>query len=158
MNYTETTQRSEPEVDVGWYGGDHFHGTSGCHLSVVIFLRDWTVILLTYLLTAWSRILLKKLTGSQLVKKFSTFYGTQRIITAFTSARHLSLSWSHFLNIHINIIVPSTPGSPKWYLSLRFPHHNPVYASLLPHTRYMSPPSHSSRFYHPNYWVRSTDR
>ena len=28
---------------------------------------------------------------------------------------------SHFLNIHINIILPSTPGSFKWYLSFRFP-------------------------------------
>ena len=43
---------------------------------------------------------------------------------------------SHYLMIHFNIILPSTPGSPKWSLSVRFPHQNPVYASLLPHTRY----------------------
>ena len=30
------------------------------------------------------------------------------------------------------------------------PHQNPVYTSFLPHTRYMSHPSHSSRFNHPN--------
>ena len=42
--------------------------------------------------TLWSRILLEKLTGFQLVKKFPAFYGTRRSITAFTSARHLSLS------------------------------------------------------------------
>jgi len=36
----------------------------------------------------------KKLTGSQLVKKFPAFYGTRKFITAFTSARHLSLSWA----------------------------------------------------------------
>jgi hypothetical protein len=29
-----------------------------------------------YLLTPWSRVLLEKLTGSQVVKKFFTFYGT----------------------------------------------------------------------------------
>ena len=41
--------------------------------------------LLTYLLPPWSRVL-EKLTGSQLVKKFPTFYGTRGFITAFTSA------------------------------------------------------------------------
>jgi len=30
----------------------------------------------------------------QLVKKLSVFYGTRGFITAFTSARHLSLSWA----------------------------------------------------------------
>jgi len=47
--------------------------------------------LFTYLLTPWSRVL-EKLTGSQLVKKFSTFYGTRKHITSFTSDRHLPLS------------------------------------------------------------------
>ena len=56
---------------------------------------------------------------------------------------------SHFLKIHLNIILPSTPGSPKWPLCLRFPHQNPVYASPLPHKRYMPRPSHSSQFDHP---------
>jgi hypothetical protein len=44
----------------------------------------------THSLTPWSRVLLEKLTGLQLVKKFPTFYGTRRFITAFTIARHLS--------------------------------------------------------------------
>jgi len=38
--------------------------------------------------------ILEKLTGPQLVKKFPAFYGTRMFITAFTSARHLSLSWT----------------------------------------------------------------
>ena len=46
----------------------------------------------TYLFTPWSRIVLEKLTGFQLLKKFPAFYGTRRFITAFTSARQLSLS------------------------------------------------------------------
>jgi len=48
--------------------------------------------LLTYLLTPWSRVLLEKLTGFQIVKKFPAFYGTRMFITAVTSAHHLSLS------------------------------------------------------------------
>ena len=43
-------------------------------------------------ISAWSRLLLEKLTGSKLVKKFPVFYGTRKFITAFTNARHLSLS------------------------------------------------------------------
>ena len=50
--------------------------------------------LLTYLLTSYSRVLLENLTSLQLVKNFPAFYGTRRFITAVTSARHLSLSWA----------------------------------------------------------------
>ena len=44
--------------------------------------------------TPWCRVLLEKLTGLQLVKKFPGFHGTQKFITALTSVRHLSLSWA----------------------------------------------------------------
>jgi len=61
-------------------------------------------------LTPWSRVILEKLTGSQLVKKFPAFYGTRKFIAAFTTDRDLSLSWarsvqyklpSHILKIHL---------------------------------------------------------
>ena len=55
-------------------------------------------------------------------------------------------STSHFLKIHLNIILPSMPGFPRWSLSFRFPQQNPVYASPLPHTLYLPGPSHSSWF------------
>jgi len=47
---------------------------------------------------------------------------------------------SHFLKIRLSIILPSTPGSLKWCLFFRSPNQNPVYASPLPHTRYMPRP------------------
>jgi hypothetical protein len=56
------------------------------------FFKVLLLLLLTYLLTPWGRVLLDKLTGLQLVKKFSAFYGTRRFLTALTSARHLDLS------------------------------------------------------------------
>jgi hypothetical protein len=57
------------------------------------FLSFFLSFLLTHSLTPYRTVLLEKLTGLQPVKNFPPFYGTRRFITAFTSARHLSLSW-----------------------------------------------------------------
>ena len=57
---------------------------------------------------------------------------------------------SHLMEIHPNIIHPSTPRYPQWSLSFRFPHQDPIHPPLLTHTRHMPSPSHSSRFYHPH--------
>ena len=54
-----------------------------------------------------------------------------------------------FLKTHLNIILPSTPGSSKGPLSIRLPHQNPVNTSPLPHMCYIVRPSHSSRIDHP---------
>jgi hypothetical protein len=43
-------------------------------------------------LTPWSRVLPEKLKRHKILKKFPVFYGTQRFITVFTRACHLSLS------------------------------------------------------------------
>ena len=57
---------------------------------------------------------------------------------------------SHLLEIQPNIIHASTPRSPQWSPSLRFPHQDPIHPPLLTHTRHMPSSSHSSRFYHPH--------
>jgi len=44
--------------------------------------------------TARSRVMLQNLSGPQLVKYFSIFYGTRRFIANFTKALHLSLCWT----------------------------------------------------------------
>ena len=66
---------------------------------------------------------------------------------------------SHFLKIYLNIILPSTPGSTKWSLSFRFPHQNPVYASISPPCALHAPPISFFSILSPEkYWVRSTDQ
>jgi len=56
----------------------------------------------------------------------------------------------HFLKTHLNVFFSSLPGSSKLFLSLRFPHQNPVCTAPLPHACYLPHPSHSSRFDHMN--------
>ena len=127
----------------------------GCHCKFVATYQTLPY-LLTYLLTPWCRVLLEKLTGLQLVKKFPTFYGTRRLITALTSVRDLSLSWT-------SPIESTYPHPTSWrsililstHLSLGlpsglFPSGFPTKILYVPHTRHMPSPSHSSRFYHPH--------
>ena len=82
---------------------DISHEIKPLPLPSMLFLKDYNTIICCssqsnqqhhYLLTPWNRVLLEKLTGFQLVKKFPAFYETQRFIAAFTSARHLSLFWA----------------------------------------------------------------
>ena len=77
----------------------HMSGVLTKHSSQQLSLNPCCYVILpcnslsfTYSLTPWCRVLLEKLTGLQLVKKFPAFHGTRRFITALTSVRQLSLS------------------------------------------------------------------
>jgi hypothetical protein len=87
-------------------------------------LRPSSRYLLTYLLTPWCRVLLEKLTGLQLVKKFPAFHGTRRFITALTSVRHLSLSW-------VSPIQSIYPHPTSWRSILILSTHLPLGSYLL---------------------------
>ena len=54
----------------------NFCGRGMCVLPLRIYLLTY---LLIYLLTPWNTVLLEKLIGFQLVKKFSAFYGTLKV-------------------------------------------------------------------------------
>ena len=124
-------------------------------------------ILLTYLLTYLTprcRVLLEKLTNrfaaSQEIPLISrnpkVHYRTHKRpppVSSLGQTNSVHIPTSHLLEIHPNIIHPSTPRSPQWSPSLRFPHQDPKHRPLLTHTLHMPSPSHSSRFYHPNNFV-----
>ena len=80
----------------------------------------------------WSFVLFEKLTDSQLVRNYPPFAKTEISLShlQFPASCHYSepvqfspCPQSHFQEIHLNIIFPSTPGSTKWPLSIRFPHY-----------------------------------
>ena len=123
--------------------------------------------MLTYLLTPRCRVLLEKLTGLQLVKKFPAFYGTRRFITALTSVRHLSLSWaSQIQSTYLHptswrsILILFTHlrlGLPSGLFPSGF-HTKTLYTpSPQPNAPHAQPISFFSILSPPQYWVRSTD-
>ena len=119
-------------------------------LDFYLFFRG-VIKVLTCILTPWSRVLLEKLTGLQLVKKFPTFYGTQKVhyhihkcplsVPILSQLDTFHTPTSHFLKIHPNIILPSQPLSLKWFLSLDCPTktmYRPLLTPMEPHAKPIS--------------------
>jgi hypothetical protein len=92
-------------------------------------------------------VVFEKLTDFKVVTKFSAFYGTLTVKTAFISVRPLSLYWAKSIQSMPLIQLPedlswSYPinacGS-KWPISLMSPYQNSLCTSTVPPTCYMPP-------------------
>ena len=137
----------------------------------LLWISQWFVyrillnVRILYLLNPWCRVLLEKLTGLQLVKKFPAFHGTRRFITALTSVSQLSLSWARpiqsiyphpttwrsiLISTHLRLGLPSgllPSGFPTKTLYTPSPHPYAPHAQLVSFFSILSPAQ---------YWVRST--
>ena len=98
------------KLSILWDNVEKYCGSGQATGDNVVHAHYLLTYLLTHSLTPWSRVLLKKVTGFQLVKKFPAFYGTQRVITTFTSACNMSLSWARS--------IPSMPPHPTFWRSI----------------------------------------
>ena len=134
---------------------------------LLIYLLAYFTYLLTYLLTPCSTALPEKLTGSQPVKKFPSFYGTLKFITAFTSARRLSLSWAssvHSMPPHPtsrrSILILSSHrhlGLPSGLFPSGFPPRTCIHLFCLPYVLHAPPTKFFLVWLPEQYWVSSTD-
>ena len=132
---------------------------SWCQVRAV---RSWTGSP-PYLLAPWCRVLLEKLTGLQLVKKFPAFYGTRRFITALTSVRHLSLFWASPIQSTYphptswrSILILSTHlrlGLPSGLFPFGFPTKALYAPSPHPYAPHAQPVSFFSNLSPAQYWV-----
>jgi hypothetical protein len=101
------------------------HQNLSCTSSVHTLMSFFIYICFNIVLSL-SIVLCEKLTVDHLVKKFTTFYGTQRFITVFTRAYHRTLSWQIESSLHphqlfmilFNIVLPFMVRSCNRHLYL----------------------------------------
>jgi hypothetical protein len=127
--------------------------------------------LLTYLLTPWCRILFEKLMSLSLSKNILLPLWNPKvhhrvhkspppdpILSQLNPVRPIG---SCLPKVQLNVILPPTPGSSPWFLTVGPPNQNLTNTSPLRHACHMSRPPHLPWFNHPNnilsrYWLWSS--
>jgi len=74
MWYTQNMEGRKTQKWVAYSATMDYDSKPNVQIILSKVIKNTTI--LTYLLTPWGRFLLEKLASSQLVKKFSAFYGT----------------------------------------------------------------------------------
>ena len=60
-------------------------------------------------MNTWSRVVLEELTGTQLDKKYPAFYRTRTFVTAFDTARHLSVTLNQISPVYATVSLLEEP-------------------------------------------------
>jgi len=114
--------------------------TQGALFCFVLYWRPWPVwrhwnfrhiLIITYLLTPWSRVLLEKLTGSAASQEIPHIFWILMFITVLTNSRHLYLYWANSIqspqaqpNSRRSILILS-PSTSRVSQLVSFPHVSP---------------------------------
>ena len=107
----------------------HFRNTSGseCVINILTYLLTYSMVQSPSWEANW-------FAASQEIPQTSrnpkVHYRTHKRpppVSILGQPKPVPIPTSHFLEIHSNIIHPSTPRSPQWSPSLRFPHQDSVH-------------------------------